>query len=205
VNQRLAIGVLAVQGDVREHLIAFEEVGAQAFAVKSRAELERAQGLVIPGGESTTVIKLLERFNLTTPIKERVRAGMPMWGTCMGLIVASCEVVERPEQPTLGLLDVSVRRNAFGRQIASGEAELDIPELGAAPFPAIFIRAPWIEHSGPRVRVLATLDGHGVLVRQGTILGSSFHPELSADRRLHQYFLEIVREAEGVGKLARPA
>ena len=205
MNQRLAIGVLAVQGDVREHLIAFEEVGAQAFAVKSRAELERAQGLVIPGGESTTVIKLLERFNLTTPIKERVRAGMPMWGTCMGLIVASCEVVERPEQPTLGLLDVSVRRNAFGRQIASGEAELDIPELGAAPFPAIFIRAPWIEHSGPRVRVLATLDGHGVLVRQGTILGSSFHPELSADRRLHQYFLEIVREAEGVGKLARPA
>ena len=202
---RPTVGVLALQGDVSEHLVALEEVGAEATIVKTRAELEAIDGLVIPGGESTTVIKLLERFDLAPLIKARVAEGMPLWGTCMGLIVVAREVVELPEQPTLGLLDVSVRRNAFGRQIASGEVELDIPEFGARPFPAIFIRAPWIEESGRHVRTLATLDGHGVLVQQNRILGSSFHPELSSDRRLHGYFIGIVRDAAAIGKLARPA
>ena len=203
--RRPNVGVLALQGDVSEHLAALEQVGAHAAAVKTRKEIERVDGLVIPGGESTTVIKLLDRFDLTTLIKERVNDGLPLWGTCMGLIVVSRAIAELPDQPTLGLLDVSVRRNAFGRQIASGEVGLEIPEFGARPFPAIFIRAPWIEESGSQVRVLATLDGHGVLVRQGRILGSSFHPELSADRRLHEYFIDIVRDAAAVGKLARPA
>jgi pyridoxal 5'-phosphate synthase pdxT subunit len=202
---RPTVGVLAVQGDVTEHLVALEEVGARALAVKSPAQVESVDGLIIPGGESTTVIKLLERFDLAPLVKERVTNGMPLWGTCMGLIVAAREVAGLPDQPTLGLLDISVRRNAFGRQIASGEVELEIPELGAPPFPAVFIRAPWIERSGPRVRVLATLNGHGVLVRQERILGSSFHPELCADRRLHEYFLDIVKEAAGIGKLALPA
>ncbi|MBV9149670.1 MAG: pyridoxal 5'-phosphate synthase glutaminase subunit PdxT [Candidatus Eremiobacteraeota bacterium] len=199
------VGVLALQGDVSEHLVALEEVGAEATTVKTRAELEAVDGLVIPGGESTTVIKLLERFDLAPLIKERVADGMPLWGTCMGLIVVARAVAELPEQPTLALLDVSVRRNAFGRQIASGEVELEIAEFGARPFPAIFIRAPWIEESGPQVRILAQLDGHGVLVQQGRILGSSFHPELSPDRRLHEYFIDIVRDAAAIGKLARPA
>ncbi|MBV9276727.1 MAG: pyridoxal 5'-phosphate synthase glutaminase subunit PdxT [Candidatus Eremiobacteraeota bacterium] len=201
----VSVGVLALQGDVGEHLAALHEAGAESIALKTRADLERVDGLVIPGGESTTVIKLLDRFDISAPLKNRVAEGMPLWGTCMGLIVVSRAVAELPDQPTLGLLDVSVRRNAFGRQIASGEVELDIPEFGASPFPAIFIRAPWIEESGPHVRTLATLDGHGVLVRQGRILGSSFHPELSADRRLHRYFIDIVRDAAAIGKLARPA
>lgn len=199
------VGVLAIQGDVTEHLAALDEVGARSVRVKSRADFEDLDGLIIPGGESTTVMKLLNRFDLTRIIKDRVRSGMPLWGTCMGLIVAAREVAELPDQPTLQLLDVSVRRNAFGRQVASAEIELDIPELGARPFPAVFIRAPWIERSGPRVRVLATHCGHGVLVREGRILGSSFHPELCADRRLHEYFLNLVNEAAGIGKLALPA
>jgi len=199
------VGVLAVQGDVAEHITALEEVGARAVRVKSRADLENLDGLIIPGGESTTVMKLLDRFDLSGVIRERVRCGMPLWGTCMGLIVAAREVVELPGQPTLQLLDVSVRRNAFGRQVASAEVELAIPELGAAPFPAVFIRAPWIERSGPGVRVLATLHGRGVLVRENHILGSSFHPELCRDRRLHNYFLEIVKDGAAVGKLALPA
>ena len=201
----ISIGVLALQGDVSEHLAALIEVGARSAVVKTRADLEQVDGLVIPGGESTTVMKLLERFGLVSVIEERVADGMPLWGTCMGLIVVSSGVCELPDQPTLELLDVTVRRNAFGRQIASGEVELDITEVGPPPFPAIFIRAPWIEESGPQVRTLATLDGHGVLVRQGRILGSSFHPELSGDRRLHRYFVDIVREAAAIGKLARPA
>ena len=198
-------GVLALQGDVGEHLAALREVGAQAIPVKTRADLDHVDALIIPGGESTTVIKLLERFDLASLLKKRVDEGMPLWGTCMGLIVISRAVAELPNQPTLGLLDVSVRRNAFGRQIASGEVELEIPQFGARPFPAVFIRAPWIEESGPQVRTLASLDGRGVLVRQGRILGSSFHPELSSDRRLHRYFIEIAREATAIGKLARPA
>jgi pyridoxal 5'-phosphate synthase pdxT subunit len=151
---------------------------------------------VIPGGESTTVMKLLARFDLAEPIVARVRAGMPLWGTCMGMIVVARDVAGL-DQPTLGLLDVTVRRNAFGRQNESAELDLSIPALGQRPFPAIFIRAPWIERAGPLVEVLAERDGHGVMVRQGAVLGTSFHPELTDDPRVHEYFLTMVAEAVG--------
>lgn len=188
------VGVLALQGDVVEHIAALRRAGADAIAVKNRADLDRVDGLVIPGGESTTVMKLLARFDMGDPIVRRVRAGMPLWGTCMGMIVVAHDVVEL-RQPTLDLIDISVRRNAFGRQNDSAEVDLPIPALGEAPFPAIFIRAPWIERVGPDVELLAQRDGHGVMVRQGNVLGTSFHPELSADDRVHAYFLKMVREA----------
>jgi len=188
------LGVLAVQGDVEEHLRALERSGARAMTVKSRADLENVDGLVVPGGESTTVILLLERFGLIEPIVARVRAGMPFWGTCMGMIVAAHDVAGI-EQKTLDLLDITVRRNAFGRQIASSEVALAIPALGVKPFPAVFIRAPWIERAGPAVEVLARHEGHGVFVRQGNVIGTSFHPELTGDRRLHEYFIEMVAAA----------
>lgn len=198
-QQTPAVGVLALQGNVVEHLRAMEEAGAQTVAVKSVADLERVDGLIIPGGESTTVMKLLDRFGLAGPIRERVKNGMPLWGTCMGLIVAAHDVAGMPEQPTLDLIDVTVRRNAFGRQSASAEMALQVPEIGGEPFPAVFIRAPWIERTGPDVQTLASVDGHGVLVRQGHVLGSSFHPEMSPDRRIHAYFLAMVA-ASAIGK-----
>ena len=163
--------------------------------VKNAAPISRGStALVVPGGESTTVMKLLERFDLAEPIVARVRAGMPLWGTCMGMIVAAHDVVGL-DQPTLDLIDVSVRRNAFGRQNESAEVDLSIPVLGASPFRAIFIRAPWIERAGPQVDVLAERAGHGVMVRQGNVLGTSFHPELGGDLRVHEYFLEMIGAA----------
>ncbi len=192
------IGVLALQGDVGEHLRALERAGANAIAVKTAAQLASVGGLVIPGGESTTVMKLLSRFGLAEPIATRVRAGMPLWGTCMGMIVAAREVADL-DQPTLGLIDVTVRRNAFGRQNESAEVDLTIPALGSRPFPAIFIRAPWIERAGPHVEVLAERDGHGVMVREGQVLGTSFHPELTSDDRVHRYFLSMVEQTPTVG------
>ena len=185
------VGVLALQGDVDEHIAALERAGATARAVKTRAALDACDALVIPGGESTTVMKLLDRFALVDPLRERVRAGMPIWGTCMGMIVMA-RAVAGLEQPTLGLLDVSVRRNAFGRQNDSAEVDLAIPAIGEKPFPAIFIRAPWIESAAADVEVLASFGGHGVMVRQGSVLGTSFHPELTADPRVHRYFLEML-------------
>ena len=192
------IGVLALQGDVIEHLHALERAGARAFEVKSLAQLEAADALVVPGGESTTVIRLLERFELDEPIKARVRDGMPLWGTCMGLIVAAHDVADL-EQKTLDLIDVTVRRNAFGRQIASAETPLDIPALGREPFPAIFIRAPWVERAGASVEILARHEGHPVMVRSGNVLGTSFHPELTNDARVHRYFLAMLRATEARG------
>ena len=185
------VGVLALQGDVEEHIAALERAGAKARAVKTRAVLDACDALVIPGGESTTVMKLLDRFALADPLRERVGAGMPLWGTCMGMIVTA-RAVAGLDQPTLGLLDVTVRRNAFGRQNDSAEVDLAIPVLGAEPFPAIFIRAPWIESAAADVEVLASFGGHGVMVRQGSVLGTSFHPELTADPRVHRYFLEML-------------
>ncbi|HEY8321094.1 MAG TPA: pyridoxal 5'-phosphate synthase glutaminase subunit PdxT [Candidatus Baltobacteraceae bacterium] len=199
----VTVGVLGLQGDVVEHLAALRAAGADAVEVKTRADLARVDGLVIPGGESTTVMKLLARFEMAQPIVERVRAGMPLWGTCMGMIVAAKDVAGL-DQPTLGLIDITVRRNAFGRQNDSAEVPLAIPALGSTPFPAVFIRAPWIERTGPRVELLAERDGHGVMVREGNVLGTSFHPELTGDHRVHGYFLEMVREATKVGK-ASPA
>ncbi len=189
------VGVLALQGDVVEHLRALEANGTRALEVKTERQLAAADALIIPGGESTTVIKLLERFGLAAPITARVAAGMPLWGTCMGMIVAAHDVAGLA-QPTLDLIDITVRRNAFGRQIASAEVALDIPVLGPAPFPAIFIRAPWIERAGLGVEVLATHEGHGVFVRQGHVMGTSFHPELTGDNRVHAYFARLVAEAQ---------
>jgi 5'-phosphate synthase pdxT subunit len=185
------VGVLALQGDVVEHVRALEHAGARAVEVRTPDDLASVDALVVPGGESTTVIRLLDRFGLTAPIRARVHAGMPFWGTCMGLIVAAHDVADL-EQPTLDLIDVTVRRNAFGRQVDSAEVPLAIPVLGERPFPAIFIRAPWIERTGPGVEVLAERGGHGVMVREGNVLGTSFHPELTGDERVHAYFLEMV-------------
>jgi 5'-phosphate synthase pdxT subunit len=194
VEIKARIGVLALQGDVVEHIAAMRHAGADAIEVKNRGDLARVDGLIIPGGESTTVMKLLDRFQLAAPIVERVKAGMPLWGTCMGMIVIAREVVAL-EQPSLDLIDISVRRNAFGRQNESAEVELTIPVLGDRPFPAIFIRAPWIERVGAGVELLAQRSGHGVMVRQGNVLGTSFHPELTNDRRVHGYFLQMVRDS----------
>jgi 5'-phosphate synthase pdxT subunit len=188
--------VLALQGDVIEHVAALERAGARAVEIKTTRDLASVDALVIPGGESTTVMKLLARFGLAKPIVERVRAGMPLWGTCMGMIVAANRVADL-DQPTLNLIDITVRRNAFGRQNESAEIDLPIAALGDAPFPAIFIRAPWIERCGPMVELLAERDGHGVMVRQQNVLATSFHPELTADERVHRYFLEMVEESKG--------
>jgi pyridoxal 5'-phosphate synthase pdxT subunit len=185
------VGVLALQGDVLEHVAALQRAGARTREVRTPDDLAAVDALVVPGGESTTVIRLLDRFGLTEPIKARVRGGMPFWGTCMGLIVAARDVADL-EQPTLDLIDVTVRRNAFGRQVDSAEVPLAIPSLGAEPFPAIFIRAPWIERTGPAVETLAERDGHGVMVRERNVLGTSFHPELTGDDRVHAYFLRMV-------------
>jgi pyridoxal 5'-phosphate synthase pdxT subunit len=192
----MRIGVLALQGDVAEHVAAFARVGLQAAPVKTRAELDAVDALVIPGGESTTVMKLLARFDLAAPIVARVRGGMPLWGTCMGMIVAAHDVADL-EQPTLDLIDITVRRNAFGRQIASAETSLAIPALGPEPFPAIFIRAPWIERAGPGVEILASAGGHPVFARSGHVIATAFHPELTADPRVHAYFGAIVDAARG--------
>jgi 5'-phosphate synthase pdxT subunit len=185
------VGVLALQGDVVEHSAALERAGARALSVKNPSDLARVDALVIPGGESTTVMKLLERVGLAGAIVERVRRGMPLWGTCMGMIVAAREIAE-VDQPTLGLIDITVRRNAFGRQNESAEVDLQIGTLGSRPFPAIFIRAPWIERAGPGVELLAKRNGRGVMVREGNVLATSFHPELTDDPRVHQYFLDMV-------------
>ena len=174
-----------------EHIAAFERAGARAVRIKTRAELDGVDALVIPGGESTTVMKLLERFDLVEPIVARVRAGMPFWGTCMGMIVAAHDVASLA-QPTLDLIDITVRRNAFGRQIDSAEVPLSIPALGAAPFPAVFIRAPWVERVGPGVEVVAERDGHPVFVRSGNVMATAFHPELSGDSRVHGYFADVI-------------
>jgi pyridoxal 5'-phosphate synthase pdxT subunit len=203
-QKQLIVGVLALQGDVVEHVAALERAGAQATTVKTPEELARVAGLVIPGGESTTVMKLLDRFGLAQPIVERVRGGMPLWGTCMGMIVTAHDVADL-EQPTLDLIDITVRRNAFGRQNESAEVELPIPALGRKPFPAVFIRAPWIERVGPSVELLASRDGHGVMVRADNVLGTSFHPELTGDPRVHGYFLSMVEDARAQGKASSAA
>ncbi|HEV2262728.1 MAG TPA: pyridoxal 5'-phosphate synthase glutaminase subunit PdxT [Candidatus Rubrimentiphilum sp.] len=193
-----AIGVLALQGDVAEHLRALQETDVTAVVVKTPHDLERVDALIIPGGESTTVMKLLDRFELAKPIVARVRDGMPLWGTCMGMIVTAHDVAGT-KQPTLDLIDISVRRNAFGRQNESAEVSLSIPALGNRAFPGIFIRAPWIERAGRNVEVLAKRDGHGVMAREGNLLATAFHPELAADPRVHRYFLQMVNDAR-VGK-----
>ncbi|MDP9226239.1 MAG: pyridoxal 5'-phosphate synthase glutaminase subunit PdxT [Actinomycetota bacterium] len=189
----MKIGVLALQGDVREHQRALQEAGATPIAVKRADELDSVDGLIVPGGESTTIGKLLHRFELLEPLIARIGDGMPVYGTCAGLILMAHRVVGREDAPhRVGGLDVDVRRNAYGRQVESFEADLDIDGL-ETPFRAVFIRAPVIERTGDEVSVLATWEGHPVLVMQGRLLGSSFHPEMTTDRRIHHLFVDMVR------------
>lgn len=190
----MKIGVLALQGDVREHAAALERAGAAPVAVKRVEQVEDVDGLILPGGESTTIGKLLDRFGLLEPIKERAGAGMPLWGTCAGLILMARDLTGREDAPhRLGVLDVCVRRNAYGRQTESFETDLDVAGLDE-PFRAVFIRAPVIEGAGDGVDVLARFDGRPVLVREGSMLASSFHPEMTGDCRVHEMFVDMAEK-----------
>jgi 5'-phosphate synthase pdxT subunit len=184
------IGILALQGDVREHAAALADCGAHPVEVRTADDLSGIDALILPGGESTTMSLLLGSAGLFEPIAERLNDGMPAFGTCAGMILLAHEVVDgRPDQRSFGVLDVSVRRNAFGRQVDSFEASLQIDGIAGGPVDAVFIRAPFVERTGPSVHVLAQVDGHPVLVRQGPVLAAAFHPELSDDLRIHQLFL----------------
>jgi 5'-phosphate synthase pdxT subunit len=187
------VGVLALQGAFREHRRVLEDLGCEAVEVRTVDDLEKVDGLIIPGGESTAIGKLLQSAGLGDKIKELAAQNFPIFGTCAGMILLSKQIDES-EQYRLGLMDTVVRRNAFGRQIASFETDLDIPALGSAPVRAVFIRAPYIQEVAPNVGILAEYDGKIVFVRQGNMLASAFHPELTPDHRVHQYFLDIVDE-----------
>ena len=187
------VGVLALQGAFREHRQVLEDLGCEAVEVRKKSDLENINGLIIPGGESTTMGKLLLTDGLGDKIKELAAQDFPIFGTCAGMILLSKQVDES-EQYRLGLMDMTVRRNAFGRQIASFETDLEVPALGNDPVRAVFIRAPYIREVAPNVGILAEYDGKIVFVRQGNMLASAFHPELTPDHRVHQYFLDIVDE-----------
>lgn len=194
------IGVLAIQGDVREHASALEAAGASAIAVRSTADLDLIDGLVIPGGESTVISRLAVIDGLLEPIRAAIWSGMPAYGSCAGMIMLAGEVLDgRADQQTFGGLDITVRRNAFGRQVDSFEVPLVLDGIADA-FPGVFIRAPWVERVGDSVTVLgrvdeAGTDGRIVAVRQRNLLATSFHPELTGDTRVHAYFTEMVRQA----------
>jgi 5'-phosphate synthase pdxT subunit len=189
------IGVLALQGDVREHLRALEAAGAVATAVRRPSELDDVDALVIPGGESTTMYKLAIAFDLLEPLRKRLADGMPAFGSCAGMIMLADRVADGIEgQVTLGGLDATVRRNAFGRQVDSFESPVEVAGVEGEPFHAVFIRAPWVESIGDSVEVIGQADGRIVAVRQGPIMATAFHPELTGDQRVHALFVEIVRE-----------
>ncbi|HET9649955.1 MAG TPA: pyridoxal 5'-phosphate synthase glutaminase subunit PdxT [Microlunatus sp.] len=199
---RPVVGVLALQGDVREHAAALRACAAEPRLVRRPAELEGLAGIVIPGGESTTIDKLSRAFELREPLVAALRSGLPAYGSCAGMIMLADRLVDAPaDQQTFGGIDITVRRNAFGRQVDSFETDLDCAWLPDGPFHAVFIRAPWVESAGAEVEVLASAPGphggpeHPVAVRQGALLATSFHPEVGGDRRLHAYFLDIVRSS----------
>ncbi|MGH4013029.1 MAG: pyridoxal 5'-phosphate synthase glutaminase subunit PdxT [Pseudonocardiaceae bacterium] len=197
------VGVLALQGDVREHQRAVAECGLRSRLVRRMAELVEVDALILPGGESTTMSRLLVAFDLLEPLRARLAEGMPAYGSCAGMILLSKEILDgRPDQQQLDALDTVVRRNAFGRQVESFEADLDFAGVPGDPVRAVFIRAPWVEQAGPGVDVLASVPdvpsvgsaaGRIVAVRQGFVLATAFHPELTGDRRIHQLFCEMVR------------
>ncbi len=192
---RPSIGVLALQGDIREHLAALRAAGAEARPVRRRGELDAVDALVIPGGESTTMSLLLRELELLEPLRLRLAAGMPAYGSCAGMILLASEILD-PGEPgrqatALGAIDMTVRRNAFGRQVDSFECDVEFGGLDG-PAHAVFIRAPWVERVGPGVEVLARADGHVVAVRQGRVLATAFHPEVTGDRRVHRLFVDIV-------------
>lgn len=199
------IGVLALQGDVQEHVAALEGAGARAVRVRRAADLAEVDGIVLPGGESTTIAKLLDRFELFEPLREAIAAGLPTYGSCAGMILLANRLLDAaPGQRTLAGLDVTVRRNAFGRQVDSFETDLEVRGIvGAAdgPVHAVFIRAPWVEEVGAQVQVLATVGsgpaaGRIVAVRERDVVATSFHPEISGDQRLHRTFVQIVTDRD---------
>jgi pyridoxal 5'-phosphate synthase pdxT subunit len=202
---RPVVGVLALQGDVREHARALRETGADFVAVRRESELSEVDGLVIPGGESTTMSRLLESFDLLEPVRKRIADGMPAYGSCAGMILLAREVLDgRPDQQQVGGLDITVRRNAFGRQVDSFEEDLELAGVAGGPVRAVFIRAPWVESTSDEVEVLARVPdvpgagaaaGRIVAVRQGATLATAFHPELTGDTRVHRLFVEMVRAA----------
>ncbi|HEY8218221.1 MAG TPA: pyridoxal 5'-phosphate synthase glutaminase subunit PdxT [Acidimicrobiia bacterium] len=186
-------GVLALQGAFREHREVLDDLGVDAVEVREPHELDAVDLLFLPGGESTTMSKLLDTSGLRAPVAARLAAAMPVFGTCAGLILLAREVVDgRPDQRSFGVLDVRARRNAYGRQAESFEAPLDVEGLRGGPFPGVFIRAPGVDAVGPDVDVLASHEGRPVLVRHGVVWASSFHPELAHDLRIHQWFLREV-------------
>ncbi|MFF2862492.1 pyridoxal 5'-phosphate synthase glutaminase subunit PdxT [Streptomyces rubiginosohelvolus] len=188
------IGVLALQGDVREHLIALASADALARPVRRPEELAEVDGLVIPGGESTTMSKLAVLFGMMEPLRERVRAGMPVYGTCAGMIMLAEKILDpRSGQETVGGIDMIVRRNAFGRQNESFEASVEVAGIDGGPVEGVFIRAPWVESVGAEAEVVAEHGGHIVAVRQRNVLATSFHPELTGDHRVHALFVDMVR------------
>jgi 5'-phosphate synthase pdxT subunit len=186
-------GVLALQGDFREHAAALAAAGAEPMLVRTPADLAGLAALVLPGGESTTMGALAERFGMMAPLREAISGGLPTLGTCAGMILLAAGTTGPRPQPQLGVLDVVVERNAFGRQVDSFEADLEVAGM-AGPVRAVFIRAPWVRRTGPGVEVLAAVDGHPVMVRQGNVVGTSFHPELTGDARIHTLLLEMAGE-----------
>jgi 5'-phosphate synthase pdxT subunit len=190
------VGVLALQGDVLEHLRALRRCGASAVEVRTAAQLAEVDGLILPGGESTTIGKLLERFGVMDPLRARIAQGMPVFGTCAGMILLSDELDQERAQPLVGGLHVRTRRNAYGRQIDSFDTRLEVAGIDGGPMDVSFIRAPRVEAVlSDEVEVLATIDGHPVIVRQGPLLAASFHPEVTGDDRLHAAFVAAVARA----------
>ncbi|PZS19218.1 MAG: pyridoxal 5'-phosphate synthase glutaminase subunit PdxT [Pseudonocardiales bacterium] len=199
---RPRIGVLALQGDVREHARALGGAEADAVAVRRPAELDAVDGLVLPGGESTTIIKLARMFELLDPLREHIAAGLPVYGACAGMILLADRIDDggSPLHETIGGIDMAVRRNAFGRQIDSFEQDVAVDGLPGGPVHAVFIRAPWVESLGPRATALGRVStgraaGRIVAVRQHNLLATSFHPELTGEQRIHAYFCDMVRKA----------
>ena len=185
------VGVLALQGDFREHLAALAECGVNATPVKTAEEIKSIDALVIPGGESTTISKLAKSFDLFDLIKSRIASGLPTYGSCAGMIMVAKSIKDPSSgQETFGGINIEVERNAFGRQVDSFEEDLEFKGLTGPKFRAVFIRAPWVAKLGEGVEVLSEIDGHAVAVRQGKVLATSFHPELTSDNRIHRYFIE---------------
>ncbi|MGN6246064.1 MAG: pyridoxal 5'-phosphate synthase glutaminase subunit PdxT [Motilibacteraceae bacterium] len=201
LDARPVVGVLALQGDVREHLAALEAAGARPVLVRRAEELAALDGIVLPGGESTTIVKLAAAFDVLEPLRERLAQGLPAYGSCAGMILLADRIEGgTADQTTFGGIDVVVRRNAFGRQVDSFESDVDVDGVDGGPVHAVFIRAPWVEQAGDDVEVLGRVvggpaDGRIVAVRQGNLLATSFHPELTGDRRVHARFVDMVRAA----------
>ena len=188
----MRVGVLALQGDFREHLFALEECGVSASIIRRPSELAAVDALILPGGESTAIANLARSFEIFEPLKTRIKSGMPVYGSCAGMILLADRVLDAAVgQETFGGLDITVRRNAFGRQVDSFETDLEFAGITNPPVRAVFIRAPWVESVGSAVEVLATFE-HALAVRQGALLATSFHPELTGDNRIHRFFIESV-------------